>query len=59
MAAELRIPPAVADFAQCAWLSDNLHGTTVSPMQRQVAAELRAMGARPIPCPPTCMHVSI
>ena len=45
MAAELRVPPPVADFAQCAWLSDNLHGTTVSPMQRQVAAELRAMGA--------------
>ena len=45
MAAELRVAGPVADFAQRAWLSDNLHGTTVSPMQRQVAAELRAMGA--------------
>jgi len=34
----------VADVAQAAWLSDNLHSTTVSPVQRQVAAELRALG---------------
>ena len=45
LAATLRIPGSVADVAQAAWLSDNLHSTTVSPVQRLVAAELRALGA--------------
>jgi len=44
LAASLKIPAGVADVAQAAWLSDNLHSTTVSPVQRQVAAELRALG---------------